>query len=708
MRRRKRFLRHWRLSILVVLFIFISNTSGTISADTLNTTFYFPLIFKQEAPRWLGPDGGTIVTVVFNPDTPSIVYAGTWGAGVFISQDGGEHWSQSSNGLGNLYINSMTIDPQNPDILYAGTYQGGIYKSSDGGKTWSYASNGIQNDAIIYAIEVTPDNPKVVYAATRGPSNGGNPPWKGIIYKSTNRGGKWTPILQNLGGSNIQDWAYDLEIHPKQTNYIYAATHEHGILRSTDNGKTWYAINTGITDYSARAIGIDPKTWLPATVYLGVWKKTGVFKSTNSGDYWVLKDNGLKEEQIFRLVVDPKDPDNIYLATYTHGVIKTTNGGDKWTRAGLTNNLIASLAIHPSNPNILFAGTESEGLHKTSNSANSWSLSQQGLNATWVSSLLFHPENPDQLFAGMFGGGVATSINKGNTWTAFDTNLSDSFIRKLVSDPNNPQIIYALTNSEGLFRCDLTASPCWSRYGDNLPSSLTPLMGFSTDPSAPLWHQVYDPAGTMEQAFAIQSPTIIKKPLLSMAFDPVNPNLAYLGISEEGIYRTTDGGNTWSYLGLSGQSVWDIHVHPENPNCLYAAITPQNGVWQSCDSGNSWSRIGLDTLTVHTLTQDPAEINGLYAGTSNGVYHFSGGVWLAQGLTGTNITALVVHPVNTWIFIAGTNNGVYISHDRGATWEQGPDMLRGLSVTDITFDPQAPNVVYYSTSTRGILKAILH
>ena len=82
--------------------------------------------------------------LAINPQNSDILYAGTYGAGIYVSMDGGKTWNPSNAGLGKGTVDSIVIDPSHPEIIYAGLFdQGGMYKSTDAGKTWAAINNGI-------------------------------------------------------------------------------------------------------------------------------------------------------------------------------------------------------------------------------------------------------------------------------------------------------------------------------------------------------------------------------------------------------------------------------------------------------------------------------------------------------------------------------------------------------------------------------------
>ena len=85
---------------------------------------------------------GVVTALAVDPQTPSIIYAGTSGGGVFKSADGGGSWSAINTGLSNLYVADLVIDPQTPTTLYLITDtcwcpDTGAFQTTDGGATWS-------------------------------------------------------------------------------------------------------------------------------------------------------------------------------------------------------------------------------------------------------------------------------------------------------------------------------------------------------------------------------------------------------------------------------------------------------------------------------------------------------------------------------------------------------------------------------------------
>jgi len=273
---------------------------------------YLPFISKEypplptpeptPEPTPVGPVGGTFTALVVDPINNQIVYGGSYLSGVYKTFNQGDTWYSKSNGLGNIKIQSLAIHPTNSSIVYAGTYEGGVYKSNNGGDNWYAINNGISVERpVVYDLEIDPTNPNTLYAALRIQGT-----YVGQIYKSIDGGASWTLIFTGNKGSVFKsdDYFYDIDVNPLNSNELYLAAHEHGFYKSTNGGQNFFVINSGVTDLSARTFAIDKSE--PGLVYGGVWKKAAVYRTENAGNSWVNKQFRLpKNAPIFRLYPDP-------------------------------------------------------------------------------------------------------------------------------------------------------------------------------------------------------------------------------------------------------------------------------------------------------------------------------------------------------------------------------------------------------------------
>ncbi len=78
-------------------------------------SIYLPLMMEDIPGEWIGPGGGLIAALAISPSSPSIVYAGSWGGGLYKSPDGGGTWAWKSQGLLNQTVVSIAVDPTRPE-----------------------------------------------------------------------------------------------------------------------------------------------------------------------------------------------------------------------------------------------------------------------------------------------------------------------------------------------------------------------------------------------------------------------------------------------------------------------------------------------------------------------------------------------------------------------------------------------------------------
>ena len=654
---------------------------------------YLPVVLKPpEAPAWIGPDGGFVIAVAVAPSQTSTIYAGTWGSGIYKSTDSGATWVWKSQGLGHPFINSLAIDPHNAQIVYAGTYKGKVYKSIDGGENWFQSSTNIQEDAIVYSIVIDSLDSENIFIGTRGLSNDGGPPWNGVLYRSTDAGNTWVPKLTDVGGSAQEDWVYSVTLHPRYPHLVFAATHEHGIYRSLDFGKHWEPVNAGITSMSTRGIVVNPgSSEMFPTLYTGVWKWEGVFRSNNGGLVWFQENDSSHDTRIYSLSINPQAGSTVYAATFSGGVLKTSDGGRNWSIVGLEDYEVPTTAVDPEYPGFLYAGTNGNGLYKSTDAGDTWKPSQNGLHATQVNAFQVSPTNLHPFYAAPASEGVKYSSDGGQTWNRLGSDLSHLEIYGLEIPPHQPQIILALTSTDGLYRCNLQGT-CWEKVQISLPLSAQ----FTIEAGHPFWK----PA--LQEELSDPSPMAVMgtPALLALKFSPSNSQIAFLGTSSAGVYKSVDGGHTWSPSGLSNHQVSSLAIDLNNPNLVYAASSTQ--VWSSANGGGNWTDTGLSGVNIYALAVDQA--GNLYAGTSNGIYQRAFAGWAHLGLAGLPVTDLIARPDKIGWLYAGTSDGLHISRDAGQTWDRGPAELNGITVRGITFNPTDPSYIFVSTQTQGVLR----
>ena len=175
-------------------------------------------------------------------------YVAMWSNGVWKSTNGGGSWASASTGLSvgaNLHVYSLKLHPDGTLFcLISGknpfTNPGGLFKTTNGGTSWTnIASNAdpVNGGGLYYPMgfDFDPGNSSIVYIAAH---NGwGGPPAQAGIYKTTNGGGSWNVL--SLPGSSWPYAGFEPIVYPGNPNWVYLATENRGLYRSTDAGATW-------------------------------------------------------------------------------------------------------------------------------------------------------------------------------------------------------------------------------------------------------------------------------------------------------------------------------------------------------------------------------------------------------------------------------------------------------------------------------------
>ena len=195
---------------------------------------------------------------------------------------------------------------------------------------------------------------------------------------------------------------------------LFAGTDGEGVFRSTDNGNSWTAASTGLTNTPVQALAV-----LDTKLFAGT--HDGIFLSTNNGSSWILTGTaltGLMYTSVRAFAVSPNRTDSadILAGTGGGGVFLSTNNGISWAPAGLTHVNVRSLAVsfNGTGDTILFAGTNGSGAFRSIDNGKSWISASSGLTYAGVLSLAVSPNGigGTNLIAGTWGG-IFISTNNG-------------------------------------------------------------------------------------------------------------------------------------------------------------------------------------------------------------------------------------------------------------------------------------------------------
>lgn len=459
----------------------------------------------------------------------------------------------------------------------------------------------------------------------------------------------------------------DVEMHPSDINTIYLGAASGGVFKSTDKGVSWLPIFDSAMNLSVGDIAIAPSD--PDILYVGTgeanagggslaYDGVGIYKSEDGGQTWQHK--GLEESRnIGRMVVDPRNPDIVYVAAMGN----------------------------------LFANSPDRGIYKTIDGGETWENVLFVSDSTGAIDVAVDPENPDTLYAAMwervrrpnrrsYGGptcGIYRSYDGGENWQELTNGLptlpEDKGRIGIDVSASDPNILYAIyADSIGYFKGV-----------------------FKTIDGGDTWFETSD--GGLSGAYYSYGWWFGR-----IKVDPTDPDIAFvIGFT---LYRTKDGGNSWN--DVSG---WDVHVdqhglyiHPLNHN--FIVLGNDGGLYISNNGGNSWTwNETLPITQFYTCEVDNQMPWRLYGGTQdNGVNRTTSGTeddW--EMIYGGDGFQVLVDPTdNNYVYAESQYGGLGRSINGG---ESFVDATAGISQDDrfnwncpLVFDPADPQTLYFGTN----------
>jgi photosystem II stability/assembly factor-like uncharacterized protein len=216
----------------------------------------------------------------------------------------------------------------------------------------------------------------------------------------------------------------------------------------------------------------------------------------------------------------------------------------------------------------------------------------------------------------------------------------------------------------------------------------------------------------------IHFPRQLSAEMHALQLDPKEKGTWFAGVedqvpSQSGLYKTTDGGQTWSQLpGLRGMAVWSVAMWPADPHVMAAGTA--DGVYLSNDGGDTWKRISpeddKELRPVVSLAFHPYERRTIYAGTTHLPWRTNDGglTWTSihDGmLDDSDVFSITPEPSRPDVILASACSGVYRSYDAGKLWTRLPTPVGAFRVYLVTRDPRDSQIIFAATTT-GLLRSL--
>ncbi|MDH4350229.1 MAG: glycosyl hydrolase, partial [Gemmatimonadota bacterium] len=347
----------------------------------------------------------------------------------------------------------------------------------------------------------------------------------------------------------------------------------------------------------------------------------------------------------------------------------------------LMGGRIADIAVHPANPNTWYVAVGSGGLWKTANAGVTWTPIFEEQASYSIGDVALDPSSPEVVWVGTgenvsgrhvgWGDGVHRSRDGGTTWQRMGLAASQH-IGKILIDPRDGNVVFVA--AEG---------PLWAAGGER---------GL---------YKTSDGGATWTAVLTVGEHTGVT----DVEFDPSNPDVMYAaayqrrrhiwsllgGGPESGIYKSTDGGDTWRRIatGLPKGDMGKIGlaVTPADPSLVYATIEAneeERGFYRSRDRGESWERRddyisgGTGPHYYQEIEASPDDPDLVYQMdvflhvTRDGGASFD---YLETGWAKhSDNHAFWIDPNDGLHLLVGTDAGLYESFDEGKTWRHFPNL----------------------------------
>ncbi len=550
----------------------------------------------------LGPDGGDVRALAYDPHNPDRIFLGTSAGELFLSTDGGSNWSRFVHlGQGDDYVlDNIVIDSTDSNLMYVGAWSvvntgGDLFRSRDGGRTWQMLPGG--HDKSIRALaQAASDRNVIVFGALDG------------VFRSRDGGDTFERISPE-GSAEIRN-VESIAVDPKNPDIIYAGTW-HLPWKTGDGGKNWHNIKNGVIDDSdVFSIIIDPVE--PSVVYASAC--SGIYKSENAGELFH-KAQGIpfSARRTRVLQQDPVNRNVVYAGT-TEGLWKTSDSGHTWQHMSGSNLIINDVMIDPRRPSRVLLATDRSGVLASNDAGHAFISSNRGFAHRQVSAVVVDRSDPRTMYAGVINdkefGGIFLSRDGGASWSQINRGILGHDIFAMAQADDGTVVA---GTAHGIFRWDHKTS-AWEPINTIVRE----------EPLPPLRHTA--------KSRKSKTPD---KPRFKLVKSELNARVARLeftplkwyAVTAAGLFTSTDKGRQWMggpvlghvnfvNLAVSGQTLlvctpksllvssdgglnWSEAALPSYVTALYAPAVAPDAIWlatregaiRSNDNGKTWEHV---------------------------------------------------------------------------------------------------------------------
>jgi uncharacterized repeat protein (TIGR01451 family) len=512
----------------------------------------------------------------------------------------------------------------------------------------------------------------------------------------------------------------DIAVDPTDGNRLYLAALEGGLYRSEDAGRTFTQIAAGNTSvWSVGVGGTDGKTVYYAT------GNGAFFRSTDRGETFVARP--LTFVTITHIRVEGADGLSI-LALRGSVLARSPDGGATWSEASVDgmNTILSFTRLG----NGTLVATTNSGVFRSVDGVM-WT---RVLNGTFYAAAADPAAPAASIVANVGDGPLWRMTTDGNAvaWSTFGTPPPlGSPLRAIATAGSVTRLV--LANAQGV-QVSTDGGTTWNEASSGLNASASARMASTVAPGARVY--AYTPAlisglfstttGDTWQRLNLNGAQSLmpSKPFgqATVAVKPRAPDTVYLGAFDAGMFRSDDGGATWSGpdTGLDGLSANAIAFDPTDANVMYASVwraslTPSAALYRSSDGGATWSPHSVDLPNAfgRRLAVHPADGSRMFlaaasfAGSSPGLYRSvdAGLHWSHIAFASHDVHDVALDPGDPRrVYAAADRGGLNVSSDGGATFTPNAALaaITTQGVVALALDPVIPTTIYAATADSSL------